>query len=463
MVRKGEDGFAALVSEKARKQEEIVREDLIKDPQFVPSDIFFTSDIAKRKAAVREFLHPSEVGFSILANQFLTNIILRHKLEGLLGPLAKIQELSQMDIAKDHDISDLPDIVRKLQSKYSALKTGHKQLQAAFKKAHTSQVALAQSDSEQKSKVAQLTLQNENLGNEIEVLKVKFQVAANELSLKTNECANLGEFVQQIRTNVSDQQSDSKQRLERLELELQEKTKECTVLSELIRKFQNTIDSSTNRQIKHSRKQEEVLKQKIVELQAQNESLEEQLNAKKKTAKRNERSLKEQYEASIKEIAGSFEGSKIALEQTVSELKEKANKAREMSKKLAEAISETEAKNHKLTETNAQLSTAQKAAVAQITGLKQQLAKEKQHVQAQIAAQTMACDSKVNAAASDAKATYEKEIQELLDAVIETIGEFYDLDPDDFDSEAFKNVIERVKSDLLKLQVFQSQATQLKA
>jgi chromosome segregation ATPase len=170
------------------------------------------------------------------------------------------------------------------------------------------------------------------------------------------------------------------------------------------------------------------MKQMITDLQSHIESLEEQLSIKKKTARRNERSLIEQYDSSLRELAAFSESSKASLEQTVDELKEKANKACEFSKQLVESISESEKQNQVFAEENSTLSENQKNFIALVLALKPQLAKKRPHRHAQFASANMFCETKVQVAALQVKSKYEKIAKELLNARVDSVGEFYDLD-----------------------------------
>lgn len=458
-----EDQFKAFVIEKTTQIDPFVRDDIIAESQFVPSDIFFTIDMNKRKNAVKELLHPTEIGFSILTAQFLTNVILRRRLDSLNEPLKKIIEISHPTSETPPDIAGIPAYFKKIIDSNDKLKQSRKQIRAAFKKAQNTQIALARADSDQKTRISQLELQNESLTNEVEVLKVKYQVVSNELALKTNECSSLADFAAHIKENVVDQQNETRIRTDRLEAALQEKTKECNTLTSLVRKLQNSIDEITNEQTRKVRHNEGILKQSIVDLQEENEQLERKLQQKKKDAKRMEKALKEQYDASMREAIAGFEASKASFEETIQEMKDKAKHAHEMSRKLVESVNDSERRNQRLIEENSRLSHECKNINVQIATLRQQVAKEKQHVQAQLAAQMMACESKVQAATMEVKSGYEKQIRDLLEYVCENIGHYYDIDENDFNEESLRKVVSHVKDDLDKLAFFQTESTRYNA
>jgi hypothetical protein len=88
-------------------------------------------------------------------------------------------------------------------------------------------------------------------------------VAINELCLKTNECTDDGEFVQKIRANVANQQSETSDRTERLEQALVQKRGENWNFYELIKKLQDAIDVTKKKQLKQAKHAECSLKKTI--------------------------------------------------------------------------------------------------------------------------------------------------------------------------------------------------------
>lgn len=456
-ICKNDPAFIDFVSQKCADIEPLIKESLLKDPEFIPSDFFSTPDIQKRKEYIQKLFKPCDIGFSIFVAQFLTNILLRNQLEAIMGPLNKVEELSQMDIIQGGDISDIPGIIKRLQEQVIKYKNKSKHLHCALKKSQQAQLNLAKADNDNKTKISQLMMEKEALQNEIDVIRVKYQVAANELSLKSNDMPS-GCGAHHAR---DDMDPAAKEKLARLEEALEAKTKECNQLSCLISSLQSTLEESTRKQHRHWKKHEDAYKQQIIELQQQIDYMENQLITKKKNAKRNEKSLKERYDASVRELSAHYEESKKALINTIEELKEKARQAREMSRKLVDSMAETEQKNQKLQADVVELSNQQKTANAQLAQAKQQMAKEKQNIKAQLAAQMMACESKSHSATQEVKAESEKHLKEILNIAAETIGQFYDVDEVDFNEESYVQLLNQAKQDIEKLQFFQSEATKL--
>ena len=450
--------FIEYMAQKSAELEPLIRDELLKDPRFIPSDFFTTADVNKKIEYIKEIIKCSDVSYTIFTAQFLTNQLLINQLNALMGPLGKMEEISRLDVVGG-DFNDIPNLLKSLQDKINRLKKTRTQLHALLKKEKETSNNLAKSENDLKTQCAQLQMTNESLQSEVDVLKVKYQVASNELLLKSN-AENLNEFANHLRDNLDEQQQEAKQRTDRLEAELEQKTKECSELSELIKKLQITLQESTKKQSKRYQKTEDALKTQIAEMQQQIEVLEKQITQKKKLAKRNERSLREQYDASIQEVSQHYEESKASLLKTIEDLKQKAAEAREMTKKLQQNCTESEDKNAKLTNENADLIAEKKNLNAQLMSIKQQIQKDKQHLQVQLAAQQMACESKVQTATQEVKAQEEKHVKDLLDIVGNSLGQWYGVD-DDFTEEMLKQVVSHAREDLERLQYFQKEATKL--
>ena len=451
--------FIELMAEKSAEIEPLIREELLKDPRFIPSDFFTTPDINKKKEYIHEIINVSDVSYTIFTAQFLTNQLLVNQLNALMGPLGKMEEISRLDVVGG-DFNDIPNLLKSLQDKIAKLKKTRTQLHTLLKQQTENANNLAKSQNELKTKCSQLQITNDALQSEVDVLKVKYQVASNELLLKQNE-ENLNEFANQLRGSVDEQESETRQRTDRLEQELQEKTKQCAELSSLIKNLQQTLEISTKKQNRRAAKTEDALKGQIAEMQQALEMLEQEVANKKKTAKRNEKSLREQYDASIQDLTSHYEESKRALLRTIEELKDKAAEAREATKKLQQNVAESEAKNTKLVDENANLCEEKKSLNAQLLTIKQQVQKEKQHLQIQLAAQTMAMESKIQTATQEAKAEGEKRLKELYDTVADTLGSYYGFDDTEFSEDSLKQILAHAKEDLDRLQYFQNEATKM--
>jgi myosin heavy subunit len=450
---KTDPAFVQFIADQAAIIDPTIQEKYLKEARFIKSD-FFTADSTKRLQQIQTFVKQNEFGYAILASQFISNILLKNQVEIIMGTISKLQEISQMDIIQQGDTSDLVGIFKRTQEELTKLKNNRKQLHATLKKSQENQISLAKSEAGLKTKVGQLTGQLENITNEYDVMKVKFQVASNELLLRKDPVI---ELASQIRSDVEDQQHLAKQRTAKLEEALTQKSKECSELSSLLKKLQKTLEDSLKKQQRRFSRQEEALKGQVIEMQGQMDAMETQLTSKKKSAKRNERSLKEQYDSSIRDLSAHYEESKRSLMTTIDTLREKAKQGREMTKKLVESLSEAEQKNQKLqTECN-EGRVSIKALSAEIGQLKQAHNKDLEHLHGQISAQTMAFDSKMMAANQEAKS----HLSRVLDSINEAVGSFYNLDDGDFGEEDLKGVLKNLKEDLGKLQLFQLGAANL--
>jgi chromosome segregation ATPase len=441
---KNDPRFKQFIADKAAELEPLVKDKVVADSQFIKHDFFTTADAAKRLQAIDQVLEKDDQAFAILASQFLTNQMLKNQLDAIMGTIGKLERISQMDIMQGEDVADLPAIFQRTQEQLSKLKEKYKQLHAVNKKAQGAQVGLAKAEAAAKAKVGQLQGQLENLQNEYDVLKVKFQVATSELHVRAAPI--------EVQAGPNEEEhAEVKARTQLLEEALTQKSKECSELSTLLKKLQTTLEDSLKKQNRHFAHQEDSLRKQIIEMQGQLDAMETQLVSKKKSAKRNERSLKEQYDASIRELTAHYEEPKKALLRTIEDLKEKAKAAREMSKKLVDSMSASEQLNQRLQAEGNELKQGQKALKSELAQTKQQTQKELQHIQAQLSAQTLAFESKIHTATAEAKT----HLKGLLEAVSEAIGSYYNVDEAAFSESDFRELLVQLKDDLAKLQLIQ--------
>lgn len=451
--------FIEFINKKLTEFNQIVQREAIKDPKYIPTDFFITSDITKRKEAVIKLLEPADSTFALFTAQFLTNVFLQNQLACVTEPLKQLEDITKTGDLKGTRINDIPKLMAQMKETIAKLRSSRRQIHTALKKSQQSYRDLAKTDAENRSKISQLQLENETLFNEADVLKVKLQVANNELLLKSNERGNLSVFANQIREGVEEQQQDQLMRCHKLEEALQQKTSECAELSELIGRLQESLDVSNRQTERRARKNEEALLEQIERLQIQLDEAEVRLFEKKKKAKRNEKALREQYEASIRELTAGYNESKASLEATISSLKEKATQAREMSKKLVDSMSDVEKRSQVIQEENTSLLNNQRQLQLQLSTMKQQITKDKQAQQAQLSAQIMACESRAQKASATIRSEFESQKRDILALAQVTLGKFYNIEPDEFDEDTYKSVLHHARDDLEKLAYFQSEAT----
>lgn len=452
--------FIEFMAQKSAEIEPLIKEDLLADPRFIPSDFFTTTDFNKRKEVIQDIVKNNDMVGSILTASFLTNILLSNQLNSLMGPLGQMEEISRLDVINGHDISDIPMLITGLQAKIEKLKKQRKQIHNYLKKSQHDVQNLSKSENDLKTQVSQLQITNESLQSENDVLKVKFQVANNELLLKKNE-EHLNQFAQKLKDEVDVQQVEAKNKTDKLEQQLEAKTKECCELTNLIKKLQTTLEETTRKQNKRFQKNEETLKAQLIEMQEQVEELESQLENKKKKARKNEKQLKENFDNQLKQMAVGYEESKDGLMKTIEDLKAKAEEAREVNKKVQVASQELEQKNQKLSSENASLLLEKRNLSAQLQQLKAAIQKEKQQLQVQLAAKMMACETKIQTATNEVKQQEEKRFKQLLNTVCESLGTLYGFDESDFTEDSLKQVLSHAKEDLDRLHFFQSEATKI--
>lgn len=460
-LSEGNEDFLEYLNQKIEETSQAVQREAIKDPKYVNSDFFFANDVKQRQAAIKKLLQPEDSTFTLFCGQFLTNVFLQNQLNAVTAPLQLIDSMTKSGALKGTQLSDVPHLIETLNVRVNHTTKQNKKLTNQLKKAQAHEMELAQSENEKKTKISELSLQVDNLQNEIGVLNVKLQVANNELLLKKNECGSLNEFAKEIRAGVEEKTNDQKERTAKLEAALAQKTRECDELSTLLHDLKRSVDENTNATIKRMRKNEESYLNQIEALNNQVDEYEAELQKRRKIAKRTEKALKEQYDNSLKEMAAHYEEGKKNLEETITSLRDKAENSREMSKKLVENMSEVEKRNVQLTKENTELNQTLKNIKQEQTNFKNSMNKANQQKQAQLAAQLMAVESKAQQQIADERRQAQKKVQELLTVAYENIGTFYGVEESEYDVEAYQQSVKSARDDLDKLRYFQNESTKL--
>lgn len=458
-LSEGNNQFLDFLNDKIEEMTQTIQREAIKDPKYVSSDFFFANDVKQREAAIKKLLHPEDSTLTLFSGQFLTNVFLQNQLAAVTAPLQLIENMTKSGALKGTQLSDVPHLIETLNVRVNHTTKMNKKLTNQLKKSQTHEMELAQSENEKKTKISELTLQIDNLQNEIGILNVKLQVANNELLIKKNECGSLDQFAKEIRAGVEEKANDQKERTAKLEAALAQKTKECNELTLLLQDLKKSVDENTNTTIKRLMKNEENYLNQIEALNNQVEEYEEELQRRKKNAKNSMKTLKEQYDQSLKEMSQHYEEGKKNLEDTIASLREKADNAREMSKKLVENMSEVEKRNVQLTKENTELGQSLKALKTEQNNFKNAINKEKQQNKAQLAAQLMAVESKAQQHITEERRQAQKKVQELLSVAYDSIGVFYGADESEYDIEAYQQSIKSAREDLDKLRYFQSEST----
>jgi hypothetical protein len=138
----------------------------------IPTDFLITSDVGKWKAAISVLLTTQDSTFSHFSTQFLTNGFLQNQLNAIFDPMMQLDEIVKASGFKGIKIGDIQRISHPLE-KLAGLVT----ITITFSIA-----------------TRRTTLVNEKLQNDLEVNRIKLQVANNDLILKQNESGQLQFF-----------------------------------------------------------------------------------------------------------------------------------------------------------------------------------------------------------------------------------------------------------------------------
>ena len=162
----------------------------------------------------------------------------------------------------------------------------------------------------------------------------------------------------------------------------------------------------------------------------------------------------------ITELTSKLEASNAELTKTLNEIEQKKNELEQVKTNMNQSVSELTTKVSTLEHENNELNNGQKQVNIELSSLKQQMAKDKQHYQCQISAQTMAYETKIQQMQQEMRIQSHKALQNVFSIVQENLGPLYGLDPSDFNEETLKQLVLVVKNDLDKLKYFQNETTQ---
>jgi hypothetical protein len=406
-----------------------------------PQQFFSISSIDERMKVVASLVADNTPISSLLQSQFLINNYLRKQMRDAAASQVELNTTQITEITEKQDQQ-----IKSLQEKVVQLKESRKQLHNSLKQAQGE----SKTEQECRSKLSALEIQLESVQHENELLKVKVQVAQNELLLKMKDPP-------MSQSNLSEISNEP-----RLEAALAAKSDECSQLGQQMRKLQATLEETIKKNAKKYRSREEAMRGEIENLQNEVAAIVEESQSRMKKMKKLTKQTKEQYQATINEMVKNHEESKATLEGTVRAMTEKAEESRAMSQQLVQSLTQCEQKNQKLQSELQQTTQSQKDLALQQSVLKQQIAKDRQNYQAQIAAQQLAAEARLQDICTQLRSQYEKRIANLLNTALTTIGAFYGVDETSFTEDGFAQIVAHAKADLTKLKYFQAETTRYK-
>lgn len=447
-----------LIADKVSQIDPQLRETITKDPRFISHDFFTTTDLIKRKKQIEELLNPPDCTYAIFVSQFLLNSMLRAQLNQVINKLQlQTQREVERDVPRQNVQVTQPDSPYKseefsgLKDKIEKVTASRNKLYNQFNHARNEITNLNRENSDQKVRISQLELKNEELRNELNVVKVKLHCANNELSMSRDNT-----FVSQIKEMDENSKAEVNQQLKD---ELVKKTNECAELRAELTSLQTISNKEYQNKEKQLKKIKELYNSEVYSLKQLLEETELKYKSKTKNLKKKERDIQFEYENQIRSLNCKLEDIKTSASNSIRELQERESLAKENARKLQDQVFALEQKLQDCSEENNTLQASQKASQLEIGTLKQQISKDQQKVQGQLSAQMMAYETKIQQLQQDFKVNSQKQLKELCSFIYENIGMLYGIDENDMLEDTVKQLIVLVKSDLEKLKYFQDQDT----
>lgn len=453
--RYNDSEFINLVAQKTAEIDPSLRDAVINDPRFVSSDFFFTNDLTKKRGILESLVDRRDASYPLFLSQFLLNIFLRNQLEtALVNPAQSSQHQNASSGSEKPKLVTLPEDkeaeLQDLKNRVEKLSASRKQIHDMLKNAKKDMLNMNRADNELKTKIAQLQIQNENFRNECEMMKMKLKLANSELAARSSDLSTSTSIIHR---------GDENTKIAKLQEELDKKVSECAELKASLTYTQQELAKVNTAHQRQIRKMEDNCKREVQQLLSELEIADNRKKQTSKLLKRKEKEAELKYKNAISSLTNQLDETKQAMNASINTLTEKAKEANELSAKLTEQIHDSEAKASKYADLNGQLSASQKALQLELNTLRQQMAKERQHIQGQLSAQMMAYETKIQQVQLESRAASQKQLKDVIGVIHDNIGVLYGLEEGDLGEDTLKQLVLLVKSDLEKLKYFQKKST----
>ena len=436
-----DDGLANFIAQQTIAMERCVTSEDVHAS--IPSD-FFAMDIDHKRRTLMQNIQTNEAAMALFSAQFHINLLLKKELKKLAQSAMKNEDLEELlQLLKCGNTNDFLHNLQILKEQLLKLLANFDRAKKYIKKLQRTLMAKNRSESEQKLKVDQLQLRNETLANECDLLKVKCQVAENQVALLKSE--NSSEETDKAASSNNNSIGD-----------IREKEEEILKLTNEIKEMSMAHAAQLARQKRAAKKGNEELLAKLERSQSALAESENRYAELQKKAKKLKKFFAQKFEESSKEFEKQIATVKASYEEATQTMRQKSDRSREMSQKLLQSLSESEQYNQQMQSENAQLHIENKSLEVKLTSLQEQMKKERQNVENRIAAQRVACDSKVQEVTRNMKQTIEEERTRLFSAIFRVFSSIYSFDASDLDENALLSLCERVKRDIEKLRAFQA-------
>lgn len=449
-----------FVTEKLEKMTNSMQRELIKDPKFINSNFFTTSDVEQRRRSLEKLLkgQNDNVLRNLFLSLFFVSTILEKQLKSVTTSLSIMEEISKCGSLKGTQIRDIPHFIESINTRIQQEKATNKKLTKYIAKNEEKILKLTKSDTEKKTQICELSSRCETLENENKVLSLKLQLTQNELSIKKAEYEQISKVAEDIKNGCEERANYQKSRTDRLEEDLKQKTKQCADLTDSLKDLQEKLEDHLKSQRGTVFKSEQNLTSQIEALNNQLMEYEKTIMDLKQKLRRNKAAMREKLEKCIEESYSNFDKSKKVLEDLVESLKAKSKEAEELNQKLTEASSAQEAKITQLAQENSELKEKMKQVQSETNLERMNIQKEKQAVQAKASAQMIAQENKHMKLINEERQKSRQAVKKLLEKFAENVGSFYGIEPNDINEDIFEHMIKSTRDDLEKLRYFQNES-----
>ena len=388
---------------------------------------FFDMSVMEKKKAFEKCMSKEEDVQMLFMSQFAINSIYKKQVDEMKAELQRLQDLPVQSL-KDVDCKSVGDVVKLvavLKDQVKALTESKQKVYAAGKKLQKALLAANKANSEQKSQIDQLTLQNDTLQNEVRVLEMKCQVALNDSLTSPGK------------RSISSERSEQS-----AIVQLEEENRNLSIM---LQQSKNQSAKKDLDKMKKMKKKETQLKQVLTTLKTENEELKSKLKDQKRKSKKRIQGVVTQYQQAMEKSNSQFEESKLSMTKTITEMKDKMNESREMSSDTMQALKESEKHVQQLQSENSRLQMVQKSMQLQLSTAQEQLDKEKKITRTQITAQQLACETQLQEMSRTIKEKLDEQKSSLTRKLIAVMTEYRNYDDPVSFNDSFQDVLQKLR------------------
>ena len=410
--------------------------------EYFTNDVYVSPSIDNRRKAIEQLKTNDQTALAMIQSLFLYNIKLFNQNRKMISNLIQKKELTKL--GKIIGAKRYEEIPQKLEVLIKQLHDQKKQLQKCSREPiiqTTDNTQINETIGHLQDMIASLRDENQSLRNASnEAVNKKFGSWDEAVNKLKGENGKLSNDIKNFENLLKEKDDEIEQ------LQAQLKDNEQAAINWTIQVQQYNTDRTN-------------LESKIREYQKIINALEARINEIQKKAKKKIKLLKKQHLEEKDKLSESYEQVKDKYEQSIQLMKNRFDQMHEISKNMSLTHSRCEKRNQELEEENSILKAQQQNLSNQISVLTEQSKIDKQKFEEEEIAKFIKMQNQLQDEFKNHKDEVNSKNLQLRQMLVNTIGAKYGINDPNFSNENCERLLERVQSDLRKLQMFQDNST----